>query len=97
MYLMQSLNINKTCPLDTPTLLGCCYLLLQGTVKDEDEHALEGVECGEEVRHDYCVFVDKEKPEGPSEAEQEEQGNGPQSPGSRGDRQVNMSYNDHLF
>lgn len=57
-----------------------CYLLLQGTVEDEDKHALEGVEGGEKVSHDHCVFIDKEEAKGPRQPQQEEQGNGPQSP-----------------
>lgn len=56
------------------------YLLLQGTVEDEDEHALEGVEGGEEVGHDYRVLVDKEEAKGPRQPQQEQQSNGPKSP-----------------
>lgn len=42
-----------------------CYLLLQGTVEDEDEHALEGIESSEEVGHDYCVLINEEEAKGP--------------------------------
>lgn len=57
-----------------------CYLLLQGAVEDEDEHALKGVECGEEVGHDYCVLIDKEEAKSPGQPQQEQQSNGPKSP-----------------
>lgn len=56
------------------------YLFLQGAVEDEDEHALEGVEGGEEVGHDDRVLVDEEEAEGPGQTQQEEQGDGPNSP-----------------
>lgn len=36
------------------------YLFLQGTVEDEDKHALERIKDGEEVSHDYCVLIDKQ-------------------------------------
>lgn len=49
-------------------------------MEDEDEHALEGVEGGEEVGHDNCVLIDEEKAKGPRQPQQEQQSNGPQSP-----------------
>lgn len=49
-------------------------------MEDEDEHALEGIEGGEEVGHDYCVLVDKEEAKGPRQPQEEQQSNGPQSP-----------------
>lgn len=49
-------------------------------MEDEDEHALEGVEGGEEVGHDNCVFIDKEEAESPSQPEQKQQSDGPKSP-----------------
>lgn len=49
-------------------------------MEDEDEHALEGIEGGEKVGHNYCVFIDKEETKGPRQPQQEQQGNGPQSP-----------------
>lgn len=58
------------------------YLLLQGTVEDEDEHALEGIEDGEEVSHDYGVLIDKQKAESPGQPQQKQQGDGPKRPGS---------------
>lgn len=36
-------------------------------MEDEDEHALEGIEGGEEVGHDDCVLVDEEEAEGPGQ------------------------------
>lgn len=53
-------------------------------MEDEDEHALECVEGGEEVSHDHCVLIDEEEAKSPSQAQQEEQSNGPQSPGPDG-------------
>lgn len=29
-------------------------------MEDEDKHALERIEDGEEVSHDYCVLINKE-------------------------------------
>lgn len=57
-----------------------CYLLLQGTVEDEDKHALEGIEGGKEVGHDDRVFIDEEEAEGPRQPEQKQQSDGPESP-----------------
>lgn len=51
-------------------------------MKDENEDPLEGVEGGEEIGHDDRLLVDEEEAEGPGEAEQEEQRDGPQGPGS---------------
>lgn len=50
----------------------CRYLLLQSTVEDKDEHALEGVEGGKEVGHDYCVLIDKKKAERPRQSQQKQ-------------------------
>lgn len=50
-------------------------------MEDEDEHALEGVEGGEQVRHDDRLLVDEEKTECPGEAEEKEQSDRPKSPG----------------
>lgn len=49
-------------------------------MEDEDKHALEGIEGGEEVGHDDRVFIDEEEAEGPRQPEQKEQGDGPESP-----------------
>lgn len=43
------------------------YLLLQGTVEDEDEDALERIEDGEEVSHDDCVLINKQKAKSPGQ------------------------------
>lgn len=53
-------------------------------MKDEDEDPLEGVEGGEEIGHDHRLLVDEEEAESPGEAQQEQQRNSPQSPGSGG-------------
>ena len=55
-------------------------------MEDEDEHSLEGVEYGEEVRHDDRGLVDEEEAEGPCEAQQEQQGEGPHDPRPEGQR-----------
>lgn len=49
-------------------------------MEDKDEHALEGIKGGEEIGHDHCVLIDKQKAEGPRHPQQEEQSDGPQSP-----------------
>ncbi len=58
------------------------YLLLQHTVEDENEHALKGVEDGEKVGHDHGALVDIHQAKGPSQAQQAQQGNGPDHPRS---------------
>ena len=63
-------------------------------MKDEDEDPLEGVEGGEEIGHDHRLLIDEEEAESPGEAQQEEQRNGPQGPGSgerwRGNRDIKV-------
>lgn len=60
-------------------------------MKDKDEDPLEGVEGGEEIGHDHGLLIDEEQAEGPGEAQQEEQRDGPQGPGSGGgDRNVKV-------
>lgn len=54
----------STLPYCHPSLMHC-YLLLQSTVEDEDKHALEGIEDGEEVSHDDSVLIDKQKAKSP--------------------------------
>lgn len=49
-------------------------------MEDEYKHALEGVEGGEQVGHDNCVLIDEEETKCPSQSQQEEQSDGPQSP-----------------
>lgn len=56
------------------------YLLLKHTVEDKDEHPLQGVEDGEQVGHDHCALVDIHQAKGPRQAQQTEQGNGPDHP-----------------
>lgn len=41
------------------------YLLLQYAVEDEDKHALQGVENGEEVGHDNSALVDVHQSKSP--------------------------------
>lgn len=60
------------------------YLFLEEAVEDEDKHSLESVEYGEEVCHDDRGLVDEEEAEGPREAQQTQQGEGPHHPGSEG-------------
>lgn len=57
------------------------HLLLQYAVKDEDEHALQGVEDGEQVGHDDRALVDVHQAEGPGQAQQTQQGYGSDHPG----------------
>lgn len=45
------------------------YLLLQYTVEDENEHALQRVKDGEQVRHDDCALVDVHQSKSPGEAQ----------------------------
>lgn len=53
-------------------------------MEDEDEHALQGVEDGEEVGHDDGALVDVHQAEGPGQAQQTQQGYGPDHPGPGG-------------
>lgn len=57
------------------------HLLLQYAVKDEDEHALQGVEDGEQVGHDDRALVDIHQAERPGQAQQTQQGYGSDHPG----------------
>ena len=65
----------------------CVHLLLQDAVEDEDKHALQGVEDGEEVGHDHGALVDVHEAEGPGQAQQTQQGDGPDHPGPGGEHQ----------
>lgn len=49
----------------------------------EDKHSLEGVEYGEEVRHDNGGLADEEEAEGPCETQQAQQGERTHDPGSK--------------
>lgn len=53
-------------------------------MEDEDKHSLKGVEDSEEVRHHDGGLVYEEKAEGPSEAQQTQQGEGAHDPGPEG-------------
>lgn len=55
-------------------------LFLQQTVENEDEHPLQGVEDGEEVRHHYGGFIEEEQAKGPREPQQTEEGERSQHP-----------------
>lgn len=67
------------------SLVSVClpHLLLQYAVKDEDEHALQRVEDGEKVGHDDGALVDVHQPKSPSQAQQTQQGYGPDHPRPR--------------
>lgn len=49
-------------------------------MENEDEHPLQGVEDGEEVRHHYGGFIEEEQAKGPCEPQQTEKGECPQHP-----------------
>lgn len=49
-------------------------------MKDEDEHALEGVEDGEKVGHDDGALVDVHQAKSPGQAQQTQQGYCPNHP-----------------
>ncbi len=46
------------------------HLLLQRAVQEEDEHAVQGIEGGEEVRHHHAVIVHEEEAEDPRQRHQ---------------------------
>lgn len=50
-------------------------------MEDEDKHSLEGVEYGEEVRHDNRGLVDEEETKGPRQTQQTQQSEGAHDPG----------------
>jgi len=56
------------------------HLLLQYAVEDEDKHALQRVEDGEEVGHDHGALVDVHEAESPGQAQQAQQSDGPNHP-----------------
>lgn len=49
-------------------------------MEDEDEHPLQGVEDGEEVRHHDGGVVEEKQAEGPGQAQQTEEDEGPRHP-----------------
>lgn len=52
-------------------------------MENEDKHSLEGVEYGEEIRHDNRGLADEEEAEGPRETQQAQQGKSTHDPGSK--------------
>jgi len=56
------------------------HLLLEEAVEDEDEHPLQSVEDGEEVRHHDGGLVEEEQAEGPRERQQTQENEGPRHP-----------------
>lgn len=38
------------------------YFLLESTVKDENEHSLESIKDGEEIRHHNSLLINKKQP-----------------------------------
>lgn len=60
------------------------YFFLEKTVENEDKHSLEGVEYGEEVRHNNRGLADEEEPKRPGETEQTQQSKSTHDPGSEG-------------
>ncbi len=63
-------------------------------MEDEDKHSLEGVEYGEEVRHDDRGLIDEEETERPRETEQEQQREGTHDPGSEGQQNKKQTQED---
>lgn len=55
-------------------------------MEDEDKHSLEGVEYGEEVRHDNGGLVDEEETEGPRQTQKTQQSKGTHDPGPEGEQ-----------
>lgn len=53
-------------------------------MEHEDEHPLQGVEDGEEVRHGDGGVVEEEEAKGPREGQQAEEGERSQHPGPAG-------------
>lgn len=74
MFLVALLISTSTCTFVYPFLSDLVllsrvpHLLLQYAVKDEDEHALQRVEDGEQVGHDDGALVDVHQAKGPGQA-----------------------------
>lgn len=51
-------------------------------MEDKDEHPLQSVEDGEEVRHDNGGLVEEEQTKGPGQTQEKEQGKRSKHPGS---------------
>lgn len=63
------------------------YLFLEEAVEDKDEHPLQSVEDGEEVRHDNGGLVEEEQTKGPGQTQEKEQGESSKHPGSETHKQ----------
>lgn len=57
-------------------------------MEHEDEHPLQRVEDGEEVRHDDGGVVEEEEAKSPSQAQQAEEGERSQHPGPVGSKSI---------
>lgn len=75
---MTRLNASESGFLDDP--MSICTrrmreadLLLEETVENEDEHPLQGVEDGEEVRHHDGGVVEEKQAKGPGQPQQAEE------------------------
>lgn len=56
-------------------------------MEDKDEHPLQSVEDGEEVRHDNGGLVEEEQTKGPGQTQEKEQGESSKHPGSETHKQ----------
>lgn len=68
------------------------YLLLQNTVKNEDEHPLQGVKYGEEVGHDDCALVDVHQSKRPGQSQKTKKSNGTYYPGSAKTKRLELGH-----
>lgn len=62
------------------------YLFLEETVEHEDEHPLQRIEDGEEVRHDDGGVIEEEEAKSPRQAQQAEEGERSQNPRPAGSK-----------
>lgn len=71
-YVCLCLSACHTVCLFLSSFISTClpHLLLQYTVEDEDKHALQRVEDGEEVGHDHGALVDVHESKSPGQAQQ---------------------------
>lgn len=61
----MSAHLSACLPVSVFVSHGSLYLLLQYAVEDEDKHALQGVENGEEVGHDNGALIDVHQSKSP--------------------------------
>lgn len=80
-YKIQCLLESAALSLYRPYVLNP-YLFLEEAVEDKDEHPLQSVEDGEEVRHDNGGLVEEEQTKGPGQTQEKEQGKRSKHPGS---------------